>query len=446
MGWKDAPIVEDEEEKKPAWMSAPEVDEEPSLPEKKEPAWYDIGGKVGKTIDDTKNRIDTVNKKYGDSNIVGPALNALHMASGGIRAAGDVLSPIVDNPVVKKTGSLLLEGFGNVGNDNRNASRLQSQKSGIPQTVNKPINLQPVKEFVERHPIAVDAVKSGIDVAGAIPAGKVTGKIANEGAGLVADALKGSGLKIQNVTAKISQRGAKEGAKIETIPKYNLWGNATKIQEKSQDLIKSKASELKNAIQNANGDPRTQVNIYDVMNDSYKDMIGSTTFDRDRIRSVYNKAMEDIADRFGGNTSNMDLADAQMLKREVGKRGDWVDAYGKRSGNPDAGIEAQVYNDIYNNLKNKIENVGPPEIKIINKELSELIPLERDMARRSLVEKRNEIIPLKEYIGVIGALGSGNPAVLGMVAAQQAAKTPTVGKLVYNVGSTLEKAKNKKIF
>lgn len=346
------------------------------------------------------------------------------------------VQPITQNPTVKKVagafGEAALEMADNPLSILRDAGIKGATLGNIAKGVSK---------ANEKYPALGEVGQLAGSVVGVGGAGKL-------GSGMIGSLekpLKNTGLKIQNVTAKISKPGAREGAKIETIAKNDIWGNATKIQEKSLGLIKQKAGELKNAIDKIGDTPDTQTNLYDIVNQSASDVLSNTTYDRDKIRNIYQKVIDDYNDRFGSKTANLDLVNTQLLKRETGKLGDWVEFNGKRAGNKEASIEAQVYNDIYDKLKTSIEEKGPPEIKKLNKELSELIPLERDMAKRSLVEKRNEIIPLKEYIGTVAALGSGHPATMGLVALQQATKSPTIGRMTYGLGKGIETLKNTNI-
>lgn len=90
------------------------------------------------------------------------------------------------------------------------------------------------------------------------------------------------------------------------------------------------------------------------------------------------------------------LSDAQAAKRAAGLAGAWE--YGKP--NADKGME-RVSNLVYGNLKGDIETTaaahGSPDVQILNKRLSELIPLEQMMVRQVPVEARQPVLSLTDW-------------------------------------------------
>jgi len=253
-----------------------------------------------------------------------------------------------------------------------------------------------------------------------------------------------TGVKIENIGVKILKREKERGAKVENLGKYDLFGSPEQVQQKAQSQIVSLAAELRDRLATANEDSALRINGGQLFARAAKKALTGTAFGRTKMQRAIEEALTDLgimAKEEGIDLANIDLLTAQRLKQDAGAYGDWIELNGKMTADPDANMKSQFYNDLYRELKTEIENRGPAGIKEINKQISELIPLELAARKSAIVrgtkQGRNELIPLKEFIGMGASLATGTVAPLAIVGAQSLSKSPNVARWLYNVGRGL---------
>ena len=261
-------------------------------------------------------------------------------------------------------------------------------------------------------------------------------------------ALKNAANRIENTTIKILAPEQRQGAKKESFGKYGLFGSAEAVQEGAKNQISSAASQLRNVLQTASSDPQNNVNMSDIMLNVRDKMVSDNSMSGVEKRNLLG-ALKSVGEEIETPYLDADkmpipqnLLEAQLLKRYVGKKGDWMASpNGGMSVDLNASEKAQVYNSIYDELKNTLEGAGGPEVKELNTKMSELIPIERAAGKRVLVSSRNHPVDLKTFIGglsVAGAAAGGHLAPAAITLADFASRSPVLAKALYGAGQALD--------
>ena len=119
----------------------------------------------------------------------------------------------------------------------------------------------------------------------------------------------------------------------------------------------------------------------------------------------------------------LSVPEANIIKRAAGHFGAWQ--YGMRD--PESTAREAVYNEFYKQMKVAIEKASP-EVKDINKSLSELIPIMNAVIRRIPVAERGNVINLTDVINLIGS--TFNPSALGVLTATRLGTSGTFGNIL----------------
>ena len=131
-------------------------------------------------------------------------------------------------------------------------------------------------------------------------------------------------------------------------------------------------------------------------------------------------ALNNLAVEIGNLDSTvLSIPDAQVVKQASGGLGAWQ--FGKVD--PDAIASEKVYNAFYRNLKTVIEDLSPPGVENINKQLTELIPVQNAIIRRLPVADRNAVLGLTDFIGLTAS--AFEPRALGVTLLNLLSKSGT---------------------
>jgi hypothetical protein len=338
------------------------------------------------------------------------------------------------------------------------------------------INSAPVQNFAKTYntfkqdnPELAGNIEGGLGIVQGMTLGKLGGtKLATDAASAIPDAIgnaaksAGEGMKDfsklgQGKSWKLTGKPDEVLAKRNVAAKNDIWGNARDGAEKTNDLISQKYNDLKASINDASGLPSTQVNPGELFSKAESAALkNSDPVKEDAIVSAFQKIKARVAKDYAGidpktatpeevdlalNGTKIDLADAQMLKQQIGEWGDDVFDVTKKGKRVTAQSgDHQAYINAYDQFKTAIEDLGPPGIKEKNKELSTLLGLRRDLRNRTAVQERNNFMPLDEVISATGAalsLGHGNPLPAAIYGAQVASKSPSVLRSVYKLGDKI---------
>ena len=265
----------------------------------------------------------------------------------------------------------------------------------------------------------------------------------------VGAAIKNAANRMENTSIKIMSKEQKQGANPENFGKYGLFGAPEAVHESAKAQISDAASKLRDVLETASADPVNNVNMSDIMLNVRNKMVSDNSMSKAEKRNLLG-ALKSVGEEIEPPYLNEDkmpvpqnLLEAQLLKRYVGKKGDWLSSpNGGMMIDPAASEKSQVYNSVYDELKNKLENAGGPEVKELNTKMSELIPLERAAGKRVLVASRNHPIDLKTFLGGLATVSSaaaGHYAPAALTVADIASRSPAVAKALYAVSESLDK-------
>jgi hypothetical protein len=271
---------------------------------------------------------------------------------------------------------------------------------------------------------------AGGEFGGAVATGAklATKAVARGTATLAGKGLEATGQKIQQSVIRPSIKDVQDGFKIENVSKYDVGGSLpetiakthTKMNELSQQLAeKLKGTDIK-------------INLSETMQKT-AERLASNKAASFGDNAALDRVLEQIADeatRVGGDA--IDLIQATNVKRGAGNKGAW--AYNRPE--PDASAIERAYTEFYNVIKGQIEAAAPPGVKEINKQLSELIPIQNAALRRLPVEQRNNVFSLTDSIGFLTAVF--DPKALLLVGASKAARSGKVGNALVKAGQKLQ--------
>lgn len=272
-----------------------------------------------------------------------------------------------------------------------------------------------------------DAVKTNAIIGGLFSAG---GSIAGEAIDLTGKALKKGGEKIQTAVIKPSRADELDGFKIENIKKYNLGGSNEQVLAKSSIKLNDLSEQLKKKLKSSN----VSLNLNNIYEETVNALSGGKAKNfgnikgTDRVLQALKSEIEEVA----GPNGLVSVPDAQLVKQGAGTKGSWV--FG--SADPDASAVEKVYNTFYNRLKNRIEDVSPKEVAEINKQISELIPIQKAVIRRIPVENRNAVIGFNEGLALFGSVF--NPKALALIGASKLSKSGKFGSFLVNVSDKIK--------
>lgn len=262
-------------------------------------------------------------------------------------------------------------------------------------------------------------------IAGAIPwAGAALNGLKGE-AGKVAN-------KIETSIIKPTQADIKDGFKTQNIFKYDLGGTLQQTAQKTNDKIVELSAQLDRAIKGSD----KKVNVSGLLN-QVKNIL-----EQDKGKTFGANTKIDYAVRFFREelaqvteNGSVSLSEAQQMKRAVGKLGAWY--YGARD--PESNAIETVANHLYTKIRLAIENTSPKEVAGINKQLSELIPIENAIIRRVPIAERGNIFGLSDIVTALPAVENiKNPANWWLFAINRLSKSGRVANVLSKGAKTPE--------
>lgn len=242
------------------------------------------------------------------------------------------------------------------------------------------------------------------------------------------------GQKIQQSVIKPSIKDIEDGFKVDTINKFNLGGSLEQTLAKTNAKMNDLSSQLKDKLANS-VIPVNLNNVYSTTEKRLLENKAGSFGNISSIQKVLNNLKNEITE-VGGQNGLVDLVEANLIKRGAGTKGSWV------FGNPDPDSKAveTVYNTFYNEIKKSIEQAaessGQGGIKEINKQLSELIPVNNAVLRRIPVESRNNAIGLTDLITITGSIF--DPRALVLTGVNRLSRSGQVGNLLVKAGENIK--------
>lgn len=232
--------------------------------------------------------------------------------------------------------------------------------------------------------------------------------------------LGSAGDKIMNAEIKPSKADIEDGFSIDNLKKYNLGGTLSQIQQKSQAALTDLYNQLSEKLASS-GETLDLAPVYDkTVNDlktgsNLMKGFGANTSMDGALKQLQNEILTVNPD--GG----ISIPDAQLVKQGAGAMGAW--SFGGTD--PDATAREAVYNKFYTNLKEAIEQKSPQSVKLINRAMSEIIPIQNAVLRRIPIASRNNPLSLTDFIGLVAS--ASHPAALGPTILNFLSKSGAVG-------------------
>lgn len=266
-------------------------------------------------------------------------------------------------------------------------------------------------------------------------------------AGEAAQSLRGAAGKIQTRVIRPTRPDIRAGYKDENVVKHQIFGSLDQALEKTSTKLKTLNSQLKGAIKEVGDVPTVKLaTVVDRLKKTAQP--GSGDIKQFGSLAQKNKAfreMEDELDLLFGNDANgvpkwrsttLTFEELIDLKRRVGLRGAFeYDPLTKKTS-----PVGEAYNKFYDILKKEAEQPWQSgQFKNVNKQISELIPIEQAIIRRLPVEERNNAIGLIDSISGGLALQTGDPMVLTVAAANRAMKSGRVAGGLNTLANRLQK-------
>lgn len=299
-----------------------------------------------------------------------------------------------------------------------------------------------ISDFASKNPELSKNIEAGLDIAGLGVTGQAT-KVVKGAANIAQDGVIGArniagkglqnvGEKIQQTVIKPSGRDLADGFKIENVAKYDVGGSLPQTVAKTH----TKMNELSNALKEKLLDTDARLDLNKAFDETAQKLLASKTKSFGENGAIMRQldSLKKEIQSLPTENGTVDLYDATNIKRGAGTKGAW--AYNRPE--IDATATEKIYTEFYNTLKNEIELLAPDGVKEINKQLSELIPINNAALRRLPVAERNNAISLTDTIGLTSSMF--DPRTLLILGAQKASKSGRVGQALVKAGEAIKAA------
>jgi hypothetical protein len=292
------------------------------------------------------------------------------------------------------------------------------------------------------------AIQSGGDAQAGLEAGKVAAGTTLF-LGMLAAPLRNWGRRIQLSNIKPRAVDVKDGFKAETLDKIGLKGNL----EQSFNQVEKKLNELRTARNNLLKPGSANVDLGKAFDETLAEVekrakelhfgeAGDTALAevkkiREGVQNMLHppQAPSGLLNAQGKpipmpqpSLNAVDIRKVENLKEFMGMTGSW--AYGR--GDRDANVKELVANTLYSKLRAAIEqSLGPQgaEVKALNRQMQDLIPVKHAMMARIPVEQRNQVFSLTDIAAMIPAIVTGDVRMLALEGLTRGQKNIRYGNL-----------------
>jgi hypothetical protein len=258
--------------------------------------------------------------------------------------------------------------------------------------------------------------------------------------------LKHGGRKAMRVAINPSDVDIRQGFDVENIFKYDLQGTIPQMARKIKVKVRSLADDLRAAVAE-HGD--VEIDVLELFENAVMDVRGSGPRHAFQIAELgpaearILAAIEVIVPDFvakmnAGLPIKVGLVDGHLFKQAVGELG----ALAEASGDLDLKPIEMLSNALYTQLRKAVE-AGAPAVRAINKQLSELIPINTALIRELPKDAKRRMFELGELIIISGGVGSvlgegslGQTAfgLAGLLFLSKAMRSPTGGRMFHAGG------------
>jgi len=265
----------------------------------------------------------------------------------------------------------------------------------------------------------------------------VVGAVLSGLGSIVTDGLEKVGERIFTSNIKVSDRLKKEGFNAKKIIEKDLdgtlKGTLEKIGARRADLY-TKLNEL------IAGKPGLQIDANKLLNSVQKIMLtkqkqlshGKT------IKELvpHFKRYRELVKQISGKEGRLTLPELQQLKQVIGNDVAFLERV------PDVALQTRknVANEFYQILKKQIERKALPGVREVNRELSDMIPIEQAII--STLDATTKRRLLDGYDAMIGFAGLWEPKLWGVIALRKIGQSPATGSVIRRTGKQLKMSLN----
>ena len=199
----------------------------------------------------------------------------------------------------------------------------------------------------------------------------------------------------------------KHGFRVGNVFKHNLQGSIPQMAQKTKAKIGELAGQLQSAVAK-HGD--VEIDALNLLQESSEAVRrgGAKNFGKlSDLQAAETKFIDELAQI--APSGKVGLVEAQKLKQAVGEMGAFADGVST--------LEMRALENLANEFYSKIRiavEAGAPEVRAINKALSEVIPINAALIRRLPAHERKRFLELGDMIvisGATGAIMSGSPII-----------------------------------
>ena len=414
-------------------------------------------------------------------------LNQLGTAAKGVSAIPGSIESRLEQENIPVVSKALKSGMGAVRGAMNAISEIPTVIPGEEKLVNNAVNAY--DKFATQHPRTANALGDvaniaglGVQLYGGAPIGAKAGEVMDKTMTGIPGAVRGAPAAIRELPGEARQAVAgtltkagnvaekmaagtegrvvpikspefNKGAANALYTKYNVFGNPEQVQAQWNSKIHSAYTQLKEKISSIPMDytkSGSSVNVAQVINRAGEKVINETRLSKLDMAKVISNVKDNLTETYGldfkhapARANNIDLAEAQLLKQETGLQGDWHVVNGKMAANKEASNIGTVYNAFYDELKKELENKGGPGIKELNKQMSEMIPMERAARKQILISGRKDMFSLSDFLGLgvgVGHAVASHGLSIVPLAANLIGKSPAAAKVFNATGKALKSA------
>lgn len=279
-----------------------------------------------------------------------------------------------------------------------------------------------------------DEVKTNAIIGALFPP---VGATLKAGVKALAPSLVKAGEAIEFKLIKPTARDIEGGFDVKNVTKYGVGGSLNQSLAKTEKAITERVEKLNQVNQKIKGQ-RVAVDINRAVTQTIEDLSKSKMKnfgDLTSIENVLTKLNNEVIQTVGRN-GMADFVEAQLIKQAAGRKGAWTFGFV----DPDGKATEVVYSVFYRNLNKQMREVaeasGNREYVTLNKELSEIIPIQNALIRRSPVAQRQNAISLTDTIQLSAAMF--NPKLLALYGLDKLARSGNVAEFLVKAGQSLK--------
>lgn len=220
-----------------------------------------------------------------------------------------------------------------------------------------------------------------------------------------AKALGVLGERVERALVKPTTADVKDGFQVSNIFKYKLGGSLTDTFDKTTAKLGELTDKAKQYLQWGKVLDRN-VNLRQALVDTATELEGAEGAAKNfgqnaAIKGAIDKLVNDPLFQHLPQSGDMDLATAQKVKQAVGELGAWLhDPSGRVMTDPESRAMERVANTLYQKLKVDIEKQAIGPLRVVNQQMSEIIPIRQAIIRRIPVEQRANVLNLGDLLSL----------------------------------------------